>query len=260
LHTKGLSKFRACAVIAQPYRSLFNKKKAERRADVLLREAITTLAQQRPRFGWRRLLIMTQREIPGTGEYRLRRLYRLLGLQVRPRKKRKVRYVRGNILPTVSRPNERWSVDFMHDSLGNGRNYRTMNIVDDFTSECLALEPAFSFGSHDVMRCFETIAFERGLPEILRFDNGPEFTSRAMLQWGAEKRIDLQFIEPGKPTQNAKIESLNGRIRDELLNAHCFATLEEARTLAVAWKKDYNEVRPHSSLGGLTPLEYANKF
>ncbi len=142
LHTKGLSKFRACAIVAQPYRSLFNKKKAEKRADALLKECIGKHAHQRPRFGWRRLLILARREMLGTGEYRFRRLYKALGLQVRSRKKRKVNYVRGNAISTVSRPNERWSIDFMHDSLGNGRNYRTMNIVDDFTSECLALEPA----------------------------------------------------------------------------------------------------------------------
>ena len=109
------------------------------------------------------------------------------------------------------------------------------------------------------MRCFESIAFEREIPQTIRFDNGPEFTSRAMLQWGADRRVDLHFIEPGKPTQNAKIESLNGRIRDELLYAHNFATLEAARSLAETWRKDYNEVRQHSSLGYLTPREFANK-
>jgi putative transposase len=261
LQSKGLSKFRACAVVQQPYRSLFNAKKAERKADVMLKEWITGLAHERPRFGWRRLLILTRREIPGTGEHRFRRMYKALNLQVRPRKKRKVTYVRGNPVPTVSRPNERWSIDFMHDSLVNGRTYRTMNVVDDFTCECLAVEPGFSFGTRDVMRCFEAIAFERGdLPETVRFDNGSEFTSRAMLQWGAEKNVALHFIQPGKPTQNAKIESFNGRVRDELLNAHCFRTIDEVRKLAEAWKNDYNEVRPHSTLGGLTPLEFANKF
>ena len=260
MHTKGLSTFRACAIVGQPYRSLFNKPRPEKRADVLLKECIQNHAQQRPRFGWRRLLVLARRELVGVGEFRFRRLYRGLGLQVRPRKRRKVNYFRGNAISTVSRPNERWSIDFMHDCLASGRNFRTMNIVDDFTSECLALEAAFSFGSHDVTRCFNTIAFERGLPETVRFDNGPEFTSRAMLQWGAEQRVELHFIQPGKPTQNAKIESLNGRIRDELLNAHTFATIEDARNLADAWKKDYNETRPHSSLGNLTPLEYANKF
>jgi putative transposase len=248
-------------MVAQPYRSLFNKRRAEKLGDTRLKACMERHASERPRFGWRRLLILAQREIPGTGEYRFRRIYKGLTLQVRPRKKRKVKYVRGNAVPTVCRPNERWSIDFMHDSLANGRNYRTMNVVDDFTSECLALEPGFSFGSQDVVRCFENLAFERGaLPETVRFDNGPEFTSRVMLQWGAERNVELHFIQPGKPTQNAKIESLNGRIRDELLNAHCFATIENVRSLAETWRRDYNEVRPHSTLGGLTPREYANKF
>jgi putative transposase len=260
LHEKGLSKYRACAIIGQPYRSLFNKRCAEKRADGILRECVQKHAQERPRFGWRRLMILVQRELIGVGEHRFRRLYRSLELQVRPRKKRKAKYVRGNTIAAVSRPNERWSIDFMHDCLASGRKYRTMNIVDDFTSECLALEPAFSFGSNDVIRCFEAIAFERGLPQTVRFDNGPEFTSRAMLRWGAEQRVELHFIQPGKPTQNAKIESLNGRIRDELLNAHVFPTIYDVREIAAAWKKDYNEIRPHSALNGMTPLAFATRF
>ena len=258
LQQKGLSQFRACLIVGQPRRSLSYKRK-EKPADDALKTCITDHAQQRVRFGWRRLLVLARRELAGVGEYRFRRVYRELGLQVRPRKKRKVRYVRGNTIPTVARPNERWSIDFMHDRMANGRVFRPMNVVDDFTSECLALEVGFSFGSYDVVRCFEAIAFEREIPQTIRFDNGPEFTSRAMLQWGADRRVDLHFIEPGKPTQNAKIESLNGRIRDELLNAHNFATLDDARSIAEAWRKDYNEVRPHSSLGNLTPREFANK-
>ncbi len=134
-----------------------------------------------------------------------------------------------------------------------------MNIVDDYTRECLAIEVAFSFG-HDVIRCFEAIADERGLPQAIRFDNGPEFTSRAMLQWAATKSIDLQFIQPGKPTQNAQVESLNGRVRDELLNAHTFLNIDDARERAETWRKDCNEIRPHSSLGYRTPKEFARVF
>jgi putative transposase len=136
-----------------------------------------------------------------------------------------------------------------------------MNIVDDCTCECLALEPSFSFGTHDVIRCFESIAFERGnLPETVRFDNGSEFTSRAMLQWAADQKVALHFIQPGKPTQNAKIESFNGRVRDEFLNAHSFSSPAHVKELAGPFKTDYNEVRPHSTLGGLTPKEFARKF
>jgi putative transposase len=185
----------------------------------------------------------------------LRRIYRDLGLQVRPRKKRKVRYVRGNAIEAVTRPNERWSIDFMHDRLGNGRSIRTMNIVDDSSRECLALEIGYSFGSADVLRVFEDIAFIHDLPATIRFDNGPEFTSRAMLQWGADRDVALHFIDPGKPTQNAHIESLNTRIRDELLSAHVFTNIFNARSLAEAWR--YNEYRPHSALGYRTPREFA---
>jgi putative transposase len=222
-------------------------------------DRLKELAAQRPRFGWRRLLILFRREQP-IGEFRLRRIYRGLGLQVRPRKKRKVRYVRGNAIEAVTRPNERWSIDFMHDRLGNGRSIRTMNIVDDFTRECLALELGYSFGSADVLRVFEHIAFGRGLPATIRFDNGPEFTSRAMLQWGADRDVTLHFIDPGKPTQNAHIESLNSRIRDELLNAHVFTNIFTARDLAEAWRRDYNDLRPHSALGYRTPREFAQGF
>lgn len=246
--------------MGQARRSLYYRKRV-RKADLILKECLERHAQQRVRFGWRRLLVLVRRELIGIGEYRFRRIYRQAGLQVRPRKKRKVRYIRGNIVAAVALPNERWSVDFMHDRLLNGRNFRTMNVVDDFTRECLALEVAFSFGTHDVIRCFEALGVERGgLPHAIRFDNGPEFTSRAMLQWSVEKCVDLHFIEPGKPTQNAHVESLNGRVRDELLNSYMFTNIEHARQMADAWREDYNEIRPHSALQNLTPREFARKY
>jgi putative transposase len=218
------------------------------------------LAAERPRWGWRRLKILFEREGIDAGYDRFLRIYRANGLQVRPRRKRKVAYVRGNLLPAVTRPNERWSIDFMHDRLIGGRTIRTLNIVDDFTRECLVLRIGHSFGSADFVRAFEDIAFDRGLPATVRFDNGSEFTSHAMLRWGAERRVALHFIAPGKPTQNANIESLNGRIRDELLNAHGFVSLFQARQVAEDWLQDYNAVRPHSALGFLTPKAFAEWF
>jgi putative transposase len=258
LQESGLSQVRACAIVGQPRRTLHCHGHAK--DDSALAERIQTLAQERPRWGWRRLLIMIRRGGAEVGEFRFRRIYCSLALQVRPRKKRKVRYVRGNVVPAVTRPNERWSIDFVHDRLANGRNIRAIAIVDDCTRECLALEIGFSFGSHDVIRCFEDLAFERGFPETIRFDNGSEFTSHAMLRWGAERSVNLHFIDPGKPTQNAHIESLNGKIRDELLNAHSFRTIFEARREAAEWRQDYNEVRPHSALGYQTPREFAERF
>lgn len=257
LEDHGVSRVRACVIVGQPRRTLYCHRKPKDDDPIATR--LQELAQQRPRFGWRRLLVLFRRKDP-IGEYRFRRIYRDLALQVRPRKKRKVRYIRGNAIPAVVAPNARWSVDFMHDRLASGRSVRTMNIVDDFTRECLALDIAFSFGSADVIRCFEDLSFERGFPKTIRFDNGSEFTSRAMLQWGAERDVQLHFIEPGRPMQNAHIESLNGKIRDELLNAHSFLTIFEARRKAAEWLGDYNEVRPHSALGYLTPREFADRF
>ena len=135
-----------------------------------------------------------------------------------------------------------------------------MTIVDDFTRECLALRISYSFGSADVIREFEDIAFERGFPETIRFDNGSEFTSLAMLRWSGERNIRTHFIAPGKPTQNGNIESLNGKIRDELLNMLAFTNIFEARRAAEVWRADYNEVRPHSALGLLTPREFADRL
>jgi putative transposase len=225
--------------------------------DEPIRTRLQDLAAQRPRWGWRRLLILLHRERVAVGEYRFRRIYCQLGLQVRPRKKRKVRYVRGNAIAPVHAPNERWSLDFMHDTLASGRRLRVLMVIDDFTRECLAVEAERGFSSRRVISVLERIAFERGLPKILRFDNGSELTSHAMLRWGAERSIELHFIDPGKPTQNAQVESFNGKARDEFLNLHSFLTLDQAREAAAAWLIDFNEIRPHSAIGNLTPAEFA---
>lgn len=169
----------------------------------------------------------------------------------------KVNYVRGMLITPATAPNDRWSLDFMHDRLANGRQFRALTVGDDFTKECLALEIAHSFGSADVIRVFEAIAFERRLPKTIRFDNGSEFTSHKMLRWAAEHNIELQFIQPGKPTQNANAESLNGRIRDELLNLYSFTNIFAAREIAEAWRCDFNENRLHSALKYQTPKEFA---
>lgn len=258
LDERGVSLTRACDLIQYNRSNLYYRK--SRPDDDPIEAPLKRLATERPRWGWRRLLIMIRREGVVVGERRFRRIYRDLALQVRPRRKRKVNYVRGNFIEPVTRPNERWSVDFMHDRTSNGRTIRAMNVIDDFTRECLALRIDYSFGSADVIREFENIAFERGLPATIRFDNGSEFTSHAMLRWGAEKALQLHFIAPGKPTQNANIESLNGKIRDELFNMHRFTTIFEARRAAAVWKDDYNDVRPHSALGYRTPREFADQL
>jgi len=256
LQGHGVSAVRSCALIGYTRSNLYYRRKPA--TDEPLRARVQELAAQRPRWGWRRLLILLRRERAVIGEYRFRRIYRALGLQVRPRKKRKVRYVRGNTVAPVNAPNQRWSLDFMHDTLASGRCLRVLMIVDDFTRECLATEIERAFSSHRVIAVLERIALTRGFPQTLRFDNGAELTSHAMLRWGAERGIELHFIDPGKPVQNAHVESLNGRTRDEFLNLHTFVTPDQARDAAATWLLDYNEVRPHSSLGDRTPKEFAD--
>ena len=215
--------------------------------------------------------VLLQREGIMLNHKCLRRIYQAEQLQVRARKKRHVRYVRGSTIVTATRPNQCWSVDFLHDTLANGRQIRAMTLIDDFTREALAREVDFSLPTLRVIRIFDSLGWERGLPQTIRFDHGPEFTSPAMLRWGAElspamlrwgaeHQINLHFIEPGKPTQNGLVESFNGRVRDELLNLNCFPDIFAARAAAEAWLIDYNEVRPHSSLGYLTPAEFISSL
>ncbi len=199
---------------------------------------------------------MLRREGIIANHKRVHRIYQQLGLQLRPRRKRGVRYIRGNAVQPVTRPNERWSIDFVHDRLLTGRKFRCLTIVDDFTRECITVEADFSFPSERVIRTFNRIASQRALPGTIKSDNGAEFTSTRMLAWSAETHVDLHFIEPGKPNQNASVESFNGRIRDELLNEHAFPTIFHARSAIEAWRIDYNEGRPHTQLGGLTPAEF----
>jgi len=258
LRERGCSQRGACRIVGISERAM--QYRCRRRDDPRLIERMKALAGERPRWGWRRLLIMVRREGWGIGERAFRRIYRSLGLHVLRTRKRRVRYVRGNALEPATQPNERWSMDFMHARLTSQRSYRLLTVVDECTGESLAIAPRFSSGSANVIRALEAIAFERGLPKVLRADNGSEFCSHRMLRWAAEQNVALHFIQPGKPTQNAKIESLNGRIRDELLNPNLLATLTEVEAATEDWRADYNDVRPHSGLGYLTPREFAAQF
>ena len=254
LQDLGLSQRAACRITGCP-RSVAQY--TLRRIDEPeLLERIKAIALERRRFGYRRIGLMLRREGRIVNHKRVHRVYRQLGLQLRPRRKRGVRYVRGNTVLPVSRPNERWSIDFVHDRLLTGRKFRCLTIVDDFTRECIAIEADFSFPSERVIRVFDRIATQRPLPQTIKSDNGGEFTSSKMLLWSSAKKVDLHFIEPGKPNQNASVESFNGRIRDELLNEHAFPTIFHARSAIEAWRVDYNERRPHTQLDGLTPAEF----
>ena len=216
------------------------------------------MAGERRRFGYRRLGILLQREGFVVNHKKLFRLYREEGLAVRRRRGRK--RALGTRKPRVvpSRPNERWSLDFVSDSLADGRKFRALCIVDDFSREALALVPDFSLSGVRVVRELDRLISLRGRPIVIVSDNGTELTSHAVLKWSQEARIDWHYIAPGKPTQNAFVESFIDRLRDECLNEHLLSTLAEARLLIEDWRRDDNTLRPHSSLGGLPPSIYAN--
>jgi len=233
--------------------------------DGLVRERLRVLAVQRPRFGAPRLIVLLRQELGLVNHKRVERMYREEGLQL-PRKKGKKRGVnnRAAALLAPGEPNERWSMDFMSDSLSDGRRFRVLTVVDDFTRESVATLVDTGITGERVIRTLEWLQETRGLPGMLVMDNGPEFTSKAMLAWSKPAGVKLHFIDPGKPVQNAFIESFNGKLRDECLNQHWFVSLEEARRIIKSWRMDYNTARPHSSLGYMTPeafrLSFEQKF
>ncbi len=187
---------------------------------------------------------------------RVYRVYREEGLTVRRRRRKRVAVPR-EPMATPQQMNQRWSMDFVHDMLQNGRRIRMLNVVDDCTRECLAIETDTSLPGTRVIAVLERLAELRGLPRAIVTDNGPEFAGRALDQWAHERGLKIDYIRPGKPVDNAFVESFNGRFRDECLNESWFESLDEARRAIETWRTDYNEVRPHSALGGRSPSEYA---
>ena len=233
----------------------YRARKAER--DAALRARLKELAVKRMRFGYRRLTAMLTREGMAANHKRVYRLYQEEGLAMRMRTRRRIRW-RGSVAhPAASRPNERWSMDFLSDCVSTGKVIRMLTIVDDCTRECPAIEVDTSLGGLRVRRVLERMATERGLPEAIVVDNGPEFRGRALAAWSEQRGVRLEFIQPGKPVQNAFVESFNGRLRDECLNANWFTSLNDARRKIETWRRDYNEQRPHSSLAYMPPAEFA---
>ena len=253
----NLSERMACR-LACFSRSSYRRPSLREQADVALRERLVELAAERPRFGYRRLHVMLKREDWPVNRKRVYRVYRELGLAVR-RKKRK-RIAQANRRPRVVplAPNVQWSIDFMRDTLSSGRAFRTLNLVDDKTRECLAIEVGISLTGSCMARVLDEAALERGTyPARVVLDNGPECTSEAMDKWAYKHGVELAFIRPGKPVENCFVESFNGKFRDECLNLHWFVSRDEARRCIEAWRVDYNEVRPHSSLGDLPPSVFS---
>jgi len=251
---RGLSQVRACRLVGLNRSSMHYRPR--RPDDSLLRQRLRELAAERRRFGYRRLGWLLEREGHVLNRKKLYRLYREERLMVRRRRGRKRALGTRAPMTLPGAINQRWSLDFVADALSDGRRFRILCVVDDFSRECLATVVDTSLGGVRVVRELDRLTAERALPRMVVSDNGTELTSCAVLRW-ATGRLEWHYIEPGKPVQNAFVESFNSRLRDECLNEHVFLTLAEARETIEAWRYDYNHLRPHSSLGALTPIEFA---
>lgn len=251
----GLSERRACR-IAKMHRSTYQHKRKTDDGNSVLRARMLEIAHERRRFGYRRLGIMLKREGYVVNHKKLYRLYREEGLAVKRRKGRKRALGTRRPMLVPNAPNQRWSLDFVSDALTDGRRIRVLCIVDDYTREALATIVDTSISGFRVGRELSKLIMVRGKPKTIVSDNGTELTSHAILKWCQDYMIEWHYIAPGKPMQNGFVESFNGKLRDECLNEHLFSNLSEARQIIEKWRIDYNQNRPHTSLGGLTPHEY----
>ena len=253
----GQSESRSCFLIGlsrETYRYISKDKNEQ------LKERLKELAAYRRRFGYRRLTVLLRKEGNVVNHKRVYRIYKQENLKLRKRTRKRIAGQRYTPTIHLTEANQRWSMDFVMDSLANGRRFRTLNIVDEFTRECVAIEVDTSITGLRVVRVLEQLSRTRGLPAEIVVDNGTEFTSRALLSWvGEQNNLKLNYIEPGKPIQNAFVESFNGKFRDECLNEQWFLGLREAKETIESWRQYYNSSRPHSSLKYETPIEFSKK-
>jgi putative transposase len=253
--TYEMSERRACRLVGVDRTSV--RYQATRPDDGALRERLKALAQERRRFGYRRLHVLLRREGEVVNRKKVQRLYREERLMVRRRGGRKRAIGTRRPIETPLGANQRWSLDFVSDQMTDGRRFRILTVIDNCTRECLALVADTSLSGRRVARELDAIVARRGRPDMIVSDNGTEYTSNAILGWAEDTGVDWHYIAPGKPQQNGYNESFNGRLRDELLNETLFRSLPQARVVLEDWRRDYNERRPHSKLGWLTPRDYA---
>jgi putative transposase len=257
LTDKGLSEREACQLVG------INRNTCRLRLatnqDNELKVRIEELAQEKPRYGYRRLALLIRKEGKMVNHKKIYRIYRNLNLAVRTKKRKRIKSsARGALIQLTTAPNQIWSMDYQSDQLASGRRFRCLNLIDNYTRECLAIEADTSLPSGRVTKVLDHLKQIRGLPKKITVDNGPEFTSKTLQKWSFKNKVELDFIEPGKPMQNGLIESFNGRLRDECLNVHWFTNLTDARQILLSWKNDYNLVRPHSSLQNQSPSQFAD--
>lgn len=255
---RGLSERRALKVLEMSASSLRYQPAPDR--NEALREKIVGLAHRHRRYGAGMIYLKLRQEGLRVNHKRVERLYSAAQLQVRRRRRKKVPVGERQPLIRPGAANEVWSMDFVFDRSSEGRVLKCLTIVDDATHESVAIVPERAIGGLQLIRILDRLAVTRGLPKVIRTDNGKEFCGRAMLTWAHSNRVMLRLIEPGKPNQNAYIESFNGRLRDECLNEHWFVNLAHAKTIIEAWRREYNEERPKKALGGLTPAAYAKQL
>jgi len=254
------SERRACRLVNLSRATVYYRSK--RPSQDALRKRILELAMARVRYGYKRIYILLKREGIHVNKKRVHRLYCLEGLQIRPRRPRRSVSAARRQPPKVAArsPNEAWSMDFVTDQTSQGLRFRMLTVIDVFTRECLAIEVGQRLTGEDVARVLSRIARQRGTPKRIYCDNGSEFCSRSMDLWAYSNKVTLEFSRPGKPTDNAFIESFNGSLRDECLNTHWFTDLADAKVKLKSWMKDYNESRPHRALNDLSPLEFESKW
>ena len=249
---------RACALARICPNTWYYKSQA--RDASALRMRIREIAQARPRFGYVRIWIMLRREGWSDNKKRIHRLYRLEGLQVRMRARRKKRLsLQRGVSPPASGRDQAWSMDFVHDQLATGRTFRVLTVIDQWSRESVLMEANVALSGQSVVDALEALSVRRPLPTAITVDHGTEFTSKALDEWAYRRGVALAFIRPGKPVENAFIESFNGRLRDECLNVYSFESIAHAQAVITAWRDDYNHRRPHGALGHLTPSEYAER-
>jgi putative transposase len=253
--TRGLSERRALTVVGMSASALRYAPRPDR--DAALRDRIVALAHRHRRYGAGMIYLKLRQAGQVVNHKRVDRLYAEARLQVKRRRRKKVPVVDRQPLLRPARPNQVWSADFVFDRTAEGRVLKCLTIVDDATTEAVAIVPARALGGRPLTRVLDQLAVTRGLPQVLRTDNGPEFCGRALLTWAHERGLTLRLIEPGKPNQNAYIESFNGRFRDECLNEHWFTSLAHAQVVIETWRREYNDERPKKGLGGLTPAAFA---
>lgn len=258
MRTRGLTERRSLAIVDMSASSLRYQPRPDR--NVELRTRIVALAQRHRRYGVGMIHLKLRQAGEVVNYKRVERLYRLEQLHIHRRRRKKIPVSQRQPLIRPGAANEVWSMDFVFDRVASGRSLKCLVVVDDGTHESVAIVPEHAIGGNHLTRILDGICSQRGTPAVMRTDNGPEFTGKAMLNWAHRRGIALRLIEPGKPNQNAYVESFNGRLRDECLNEHWFVSLNHARTVIEAWRREYNEERPKKSLGGLTPAQYAKQL